>query len=67
MFTQPSRRLLERLGIDSEHWSETVMSYHRHFFTMVGHVHRIAVHCARTDRQQAKGTVWAAQVFRQSA
>jgi hypothetical protein len=64
---EPSRSLLNKLGIASEHWVETVVSYHRHFFTMVGHVHRIAVHCARTDRQQAKGTVWAAKLFRDSA
>jgi hypothetical protein len=34
---------------------------------MVGHVHRIAVHCARIDRDQAKGSSWAAKVFRASA
>jgi hypothetical protein len=62
-----SRSLLDKLGIDAGHWVETVAHYHRHFFAMVGHVHRIAVHCARIDRQQAKGSAWAAKVFRDSA
>jgi hypothetical protein len=62
-----SRQVLNKLGIDSEHWVETVVRYHRHFFSMVGHVHRIAVHCARINRDQAKGSVWAAKVFRTSA
>jgi REP element-mobilizing transposase RayT len=64
---EPSRQVLNKLGIASEHWVETVVRYHRHFFAMVGHVHRIAVHCARIDRDQAKGSAWAAKVFRASA
>jgi hypothetical protein len=62
-----SQSLLERVGIASENWVETLVNYHRHFFTMVGHVHQIDVYCARTDRQQAKGTAWAAKLFRDSA
>lgn len=60
----PSAGLLERMGIRSEHWVETVTNYRRHFFTMVGEVHRIALHCARVDRERAKGSRWATKVFR---
>jgi putative transposase len=60
-------RLLERFGIRSEHWVETVKNYRRHFFSMVGHVHRIAIHCARVDRDKAKGSTWAKRVFRPAA
>jgi hypothetical protein len=62
-----SRQVLNKPGIDSDHWVETVVRYHRHFFSMVGHVHRIALHCARIDRDHAKGSAWAAKVFRTSA
>ncbi|MFN8625979.1 MAG: transposase [Candidatus Binatia bacterium] len=62
-----SCRLLERVGIHSAHWVETVTNYRRHFFALVGHVHRIAVHCARTDREKAKGSTWAKRVFRRAA
>jgi len=57
-------RTLERVGVSSEHWLETIRSYHRRFFTMVGCVHRIEIHCARTDRTHAKGSRWAARAFR---
>jgi hypothetical protein len=60
-------RLLERFGIESEHWVETVKNYRRHFFSMVGHVHRIAIYCARVDRDKAKGSAWAKKVFRSAA
>jgi hypothetical protein len=43
---------------------ETVKNYRRHFFSMLGHVQRIALHCARTDRDKAKGSTWAKMVFR---
>jgi hypothetical protein len=59
-----SRRTLEGLGIRSERWLETIRNYRRRFFAMVGTVHRIAVCCARTDRCQAKGSVWADRAFR---
>ncbi len=62
-----SCRVLDRLGIHRGHWVETVQHYHRHFFTMVGHVQWIAVYCARTDRDKAKGTRWAKRVFRTAA
>ena len=58
---------LERLGVRGEHWLETIRSYRKRFFSMIGCVHRIALHCARTDRDQAKGTRWAARVFRNCA
>ena len=58
-----SRRTLEELGIRSEHWLETIRDYRRRFFAMVGTVHRITVCCARTDRCQAKGSVWANRAF----
>ncbi|MFN8626081.1 MAG: transposase [Candidatus Binatia bacterium] len=64
---EASQRLLDRVGIDHAHWVETVRDYRRHFFTMVGHVQRIAIHCARTDRDRAKGSVWARRVFRRAA
>lgn len=60
-------RTLERLGIRSERWLETIRDYRRRFFSMIGCVHRIEIHCARTDRDQAKGTRWAARVFRNCA
>lgn len=60
-------RTLERAGISSEHWLETIREYHRHFFSMVGCVHRIEIHCARTDRTHAKGSRWAARAFRSCA
>ena len=63
----PSRGLLEQLGIRSEHWVETVKNYRRHFFSMVGEAHRIALHCARLDRERAKGSGWAKKVFRPAA
>jgi putative transposase len=59
-----SLRLLERVGIQIEHWTETVRHYRRHFFAMVGHAQRIAIHCAQTDREKAKGSTWAKKVFR---
>jgi len=62
-----SVHLLERFGIESEHWVETVKNYRRHFFSMVGHVHRIALYCARVDREKAKGSAWAKKVFRPAA
>jgi hypothetical protein len=62
-----SRRLLEGLGIVSEHWRECIENYTRHFFAMVGGVHSIDVYCARTDRDHAKGRTWAAQAFRTAA
>jgi len=62
-----SRRVLARVGIDSEHWLETVTNYRRHFFSMVGHVQRIALYCARVDRDKAKGSAWARKVFRPAA
>lgn len=65
--SEESVRLLERFGIHSAHWVETVKNYRRHFFSMVGHVHRIALHCARVDRDKAKGTAWARRVFRPAA
>jgi hypothetical protein len=58
-------RLLERFGIRSEHWVETVKNYRRQFFSMLEHVHRIAIHCARVDRDKAKGR--AKRVFRPAA
>ena len=60
-------RTLERVGIRSEHWLETIRTYRQRFFSMIGCVHRIELHCARTDRDQAKGTRWAARVFRNCA
>ncbi len=62
-----NRRLLDRVGIHHAYWVNTVQHYRRHFFAMVGHVQRIALHCARTDRDKAKGTVWARRVFRRAA
>jgi hypothetical protein len=46
---------------------ETVQQYRSHFFTLVGHVQRIALHCARTDRAKAMGSGWARLVFRRAA
>ena len=63
----PSAGLLELLGIRSDHWVETVQNYHRHFFSMVGEAHRIALHCARVDRERAKGSRWAKKAFRPAA
>ena len=60
-------RTLRRLGIRSEHWLQAVRDYRRRFFSMVGSVHAIDVYCARTDRQQAKGSAWAGRVFRDCA
>jgi len=62
-----SRRVLERLGIHSQHWLECIRHYHRRFFAMVGAVHSIDVYCARTDRDHAKGRAWAARAFRSAA
>ena len=62
-----SARILTRIGIDSAHWIQTVRDYRRRFFSMVGSVHSIEVYCARTERQQVKGSVWAARVFRDCA
>ena len=62
-----SRRLLEGLGIASEHWLECLREYPRRFFAMVGAVHAIDVYCARTDRYHAKGRTWAARAFRPAA
>ena len=58
-----SRRLLEGLGIASEHWLSCIRDYRRRFFAMVGTVHAIDVYCARTDRDHAKGRAWAARAF----
>jgi len=63
----PARRTLERSGIHSERWLEAVRSYPKRFFAMIGCVHRIEIYCARTDRDRAKGSRWAAQVFRNCA
>ena len=60
-------RTLERVGIRPERWLETVRTYRKRFFSMIGCVHRIEVHCARTDRDRAKGSRWAAHVFRNCA
>lgn len=59
--------ILKRLGISSAFWVQTVQEYHRRFFSMVGTVQRMAFYCARTDRERAKGTNWAKQVFRPAA
>ena len=64
---EASRGVLERLGIQSEHWLECMRHYHRRFFAMVGAVHSIEVYCARTDRHHAKGRAWAARAFRSAA
>lgn len=64
---EPVRHTLERVGIRSELWLETVRTYAKRFFSMIGCVHRIELYCARTDRDRAKGTRWAAQVFRDCA
>jgi hypothetical protein len=63
----PSRRVLEGLGIASEHWLECIRHYGRRFFALVGGVHAIDVYCARTDRDHAKGRRWAARAFRIAA
>ncbi|MFN8627506.1 MAG: hypothetical protein U0587_16200 [Candidatus Binatia bacterium] len=47
--------------------SSTVRHYRRHFFAMVGHVHPIALYCARTDLDKAKGSGWARLVFHRAA
>jgi hypothetical protein len=60
-------RTLERVAIRSEHWLETIRRYRQRFFSMIGCVHRIELHCARTDCDQAKGSRWAARVFRNCA
>jgi hypothetical protein len=60
-------RTLERAGICSERWLEAVRTYSKRFFAMIGCVHRIELYCARTDRDRAKGSRWAAQVFRNCA
>lgn len=62
-----SRRLLESVGIASQHWLPSIREYRRRFFAMVGAVHSIDVYCARTDRDHAKGRAWAARVFRSAA
>lgn len=59
--------LLGRLGIASEHWVESIKSYRRHFFSIVGHVDQIEIYCARTDRSLAKGSRWAKKLFRRAA
>lgn len=64
---ESAARTLERIGVRSEHWLETIRTYRQRFFSMIGCVHRIELHCARTDRDQAKGTRWAARVFRNCA
>lgn len=51
---------------ESDSWEPSV-SYHRRFYAMVGHLQRITVYCARTERNRAKGSAWAAKLFRQSA
>jgi len=66
-FPERSVRTLQRLGIRSELWLESLRHYRYRFFTMVGCVHKIAVCCARTDREQAKGSAWARRVFRNCA
>ena len=63
----PVSHTLERAGICSERWLEAVRTYSKRFFAMIGCVHRIEVYCARTDRDRAKGSRWAAQVFRNCA
>jgi hypothetical protein len=62
-----SRRLLGQLGIESQHWLESLRHYPRRFFAMVGAVQSIDVYCARTDRDHAKGRQWAACAFRSAA
>jgi len=62
-----SVRTLRRVGINSGYWLRAVRDYRRRFFSMVGSVHAIDVYCARTDREQAKGSDWAARVFRDCA
>ena len=62
-----SEKVLARLGLEPEAWLETVKTFHRRFFAMVGHVHRIAAYCERTGRRQAKGSVWAARLYKRAA
>lgn len=57
-------RTLERLGIASYAWLETIRFYHQRFFAMVGTVHAIDIYCGRTDRSRSKGRRWAARAFR---
>jgi hypothetical protein len=58
---------LGRAGIRAERWLEAVRTYSKRFFAMIGCVHRIEIYCGRTDRDRAKGSRWAARVFRNCA
>jgi len=60
-------RTLHQLGIARRHWVETILSYNRRFFVMVGGVHAIDIYCGRTDRSRPRGRCWAARAFRAAA
>ena len=62
-----SEKVLNQLGLEPEAWLETVQTFHRRFFAMVGHVHRIAMFCERTGRCRAKGSVWATRLYKRAA
>jgi hypothetical protein len=59
--------VLARLRLRPEAWLETVKTFHCRFFAMVGHVHRIEGYCERTGRRLAKGSLWAARLYKQAA
>lgn len=64
---EPVQRTLQSVGIRNERWLEAVRTFPRRFFAMIGCVHKIRIYCARTDRDRAKGSRWAAQIFRNCA
>ena len=55
--------LLSRLGIATEHWVQTVQTFHQSFAHMVGQTHHMDAHCKRLGIERTKGSNFARRAF----
>ena len=59
--------LLDELGVDAKAWLPSIAQFQQRFFQMVGHAHRIELECERLGQRHAKGSRWAAKLYRDAA
>jgi len=58
-----SASLLARAGVVSEHWVDTVTTFHEGFSNMVGQTHHIDAQCKRLGLEKTKGVGFARKAF----
>ena len=58
-----SASLLARVGVVSEHWVDTVTTFHEGFSNMVGQTHHIDAQCKRLGLEKTKGVGFARKAF----